>query len=123
MREYSVALKPQSIFVEFLLDQLRDIDDVVSKSMFGGVGLYSGDVFFAIVYHDVVYFKVDDVNRADYIRAGTKPFTPYEGQSTTLQYYEVPASVLEDADELCKWARRAVTAAERKAIARKGKRR
>ena len=91
--------------------------------MFGGVGLYSGDVFFAIVYHDVVYFKVDDVNRADYVRAGTRPFKPYEKRPTTMQYYEVPASVLEDADELCKWARRAVTAAERKAIARKGKRR
>jgi len=106
-----------------VLDQLRDIDDVISKSMFGGVGLYSGDVFFAIVYHDVVYFKVDDLNRADYIRARTEPFTPYEGQSTTLQYYEVPASVLEDADELCKWARRAIASAERKPVARKRKRR
>ena len=123
MREYSVALKPQSIFVEFLLDQLRDIDDVISKSMFGGVGLYSGDVFFAIVYHDVVYFKVDDLNRVDYVRAGTKPFKPYENRPTTMQYYEVPASVLEDADELCAWARRAVAAAERKPVARKRKRR
>ena len=101
-------------FLNFLLDQLRDIDAVIAKRMFGGVGLYSGDLFFAIVYDDVVYFKVDDVNRGDYERAGMTPFRPYEDRPMTMQYYEVPLSVLEDADELCAWARRAVAATKRK---------
>ena len=82
--------------------------------MFGGVGLYAGDLFFAIVYDDIVYFKVDDVNREDYVRAGSKPFKPYENRAMTMQYYEVPTSVLEDADELCNWARPAIAAASRK---------
>ena len=106
-------------FLDFLTDQLRDIDQVVTKRMFGGVGLYSGDLFFAIVYDEVVYFKVDDVNRGDYVRAGTKPFKPYEDRPTTMQYYEVPAAVLEDADELCSWARGAIAAAARKPPTRK----
>jgi DNA transformation protein len=100
-------------FLDFLLDQLRDMADVRAQRMFGGFGLYSADRFFAIVAADVVYFKVDDVNRPDYIRAGMKPFKPYAGQSTTMKYYEVPAAVIEDADQLCGWARRAVEAAER----------
>jgi DNA transformation protein len=108
-------------FLDFLVDQLHHVDDVIAKRMFGGVGLYSGDLFFAIVYHDVVYFKVDDVNRGDYVRAGTKPFKPYEDRPTTMQYYAVPAVVLEDDDELCTWARGAIAAAERKPPARKRK--
>ena len=111
-----------SPFIDFLTDQLDDIDDLVARRMFGGVGLYSGDLFFAIVYDDVVYFKVDDVNRADYVRAGSEPFRPYEDRPMTMQYYEVPASVLEDADELCKWARASIAAAARKPPAKKRKR-
>src|SRR5207342_1930959 len=101
-------------FLGFLTDQLCNIDDVTAKRMFGGVGLYSGDLFFAIVYEDIVYFKVDDVNRGDYARAGMKPFKPYEDRPMTMQYYEVPASVLEDAEELCNWARAALAASARK---------
>jgi len=112
-----------SPFIDFLTDQLHDIDDLVAKRMFGGVGLYSGDLFFAIVHDDVVYFKVDDVNRGDYVRAGTKPFKPYEDRPMTMQYYEVPASVLEDADELCRWARAALAAASRKPTAKKPRKR
>ena len=110
-------------FLDFLTDQLDGIDDVVAKRMFGGVGLYSGDLFFAIVYEDIVYFKVDDVNRSDYVRAGSKPFKPYEDRPMTMQYYEVPAAVLEDAEELCTWARRAIAAAARKRATKKRKKR
>lgn len=110
-------------FLEFLLDQLHDLDDVSTRGMFGGTGLYSGELFFGIVYRDIVYFKVDDQTRRDYVRAGTKPFKPYAGRPTALQYYEVPVAVLEDADELCGWARRAIASAGRKAPDRKKKRR
>jgi DNA transformation protein len=108
-------------FLDFLTDQLGAVDDVIAKRMFGGVGLYSGDLFFAIVHGDIVYFKVDDVNRDDYVRAGARPFRPYEDRPMTMSYYEVPAAVLEDADELCRWARGAIGAAARKPPAGKRK--
>jgi DNA transformation protein and related proteins len=100
-------------FLDFLLDQLVDVPDVRAQRMFGGFGLYSSDRFFAIVVADVVYFKVDDVNRPDYIEARMKPFKPYSDRPTTMKYYEVPAAVIEDPDELCRWARRAIEAADR----------
>ena len=112
-------MKGRDSFLAFLLDQLVDVDAVIAKRMFGGVGLYSNDLFFAIVYDEVVYFKVDDVNRGDYERAGMKPFKPYADRPMTMQYYEVPVAVLEDAGELGAWARRAVAAAERKPKAKK----
>ena len=105
--------------VEFLLDQLADLPDVRSQRMFGGTGLYAGDRFFAIVFDGHVFFKVDDVNRGAYVRAGMKPFKPYKDRPTTMQYYEVPTSVIEDADELCKWARQSIAAAERKSTNRR----
>jgi DNA transformation protein len=99
--------------VDFVLDQLAELPDVRTLRMFGGFGVYSADRFFAIVFEGTVYFKVDDVNRAAYIKAGMKPFKPFAGRPTSLQYYEVPTAVIEDADELCRWARRAIAAAER----------
>jgi DNA transformation protein and related proteins len=104
----------QGPFVAFVLDQLGDIDGLSARSMFGGTGLYSGDVFFGIVFSDTLYLKVNAATRTAYVRAGMKPFKPYRDRPTTMQYYEVPASVLEDGDELTKWAQQAVTVAATK---------
>jgi DNA transformation protein and related proteins len=98
-------------FRDFLLDQLAGLGDITAKSMFGGVGLYQGDRFFGIVVNDVAYFKVGDGNRRDYERAGMRPFKPYPDQSRTMRYFEVPLSVLEDAEALECWARKALAAA------------
>jgi DNA transformation protein and related proteins len=97
-------------FVEFVLDQLRDVEDVSVRRMFGGVGIYSGENFFGIIFRDILYFKVDDANRDDYVHAGMEPFKPYSDRPTTMQYFSVPLPVLEDAAECGRWARRALAA-------------
>lgn len=102
---------PANDFVEFVVDQLGGVPDVRAQRMFAGFGLYSGNVFFAIVYDGVIYLKVDDGSRGIYERAGMKPFKPYSDRPMTMQYYQVPAAVVEDADELCRWAQRAMMAA------------
>jgi len=81
--------------------------------MFGGVGLYSGGVFFGIIARDVVYLKTDDATRGDYERAEMKPFTPYPDRAGSMQYWAVPVGVLESAADLVEWARKAVAAAAR----------
>ena len=110
------APKP-NLFLEFLLDQLNDVPDVRAQRMFGGFGLYSAEHFFAVVDDDVAYFKVDDENRGDYVKARMKPFQP--GTEKPMQYYAVPVGVIEDAEKLCLWARRAIGAAKRKPVKRK----
>jgi DNA transformation protein and related proteins len=102
---------PATAFVEFLLDQLDGVPDVRAQRMFSGFGLYSGDLFFAIVHEDILYFKVDDQSRNAYLRAGMAPFKPYKDRPMTMGYYQVPAAVVEDADELCQWAQRAIAVA------------
>src|SRR5262245_30841203 len=102
-------------FRSFVLDQLSDLDDVVPRSMFGGVGLYSRGLFFGILARDRLYLKVDDQNRAAYEEAGEQPFTPYPGRPGSMQYYAVPLAVLESPTELVAWARDACGAAARRA--------
>ena len=96
---------------EFVLDQLSGLRELRAQAMFGGVGLYADEVFFGIVAADVLYFKVDDSTRPAYEAEGSKPFTPYGDRATTMQYYAVPAGVLESAPTLVEWARRAIAAA------------
>lgn len=100
-------------FREFVLDQLTDVPDLTSRSMFGGLGLYSSGRFFGLIWNDTLFLKVDDQTRPRYETAGMRPFNPYPGRGATFQYYEVPLSVLESADELSRWARMSVQAARR----------
>jgi DNA transformation protein len=81
--------------------------------MFGGVGVYAGDLFFALIADDTLYFKVDDATRGDFEARGSDPFRPYGEAGETMQYYRVPEDLLEDAEELCVWAERAIGVARR----------
>ena len=52
--------------------------------MFGGVGLYAGDLFLALIAGDVLYLKADEATRDAREKAGARPFQPFpqsaEGQ-------------------------------------------
>ena len=108
-------------YLDYTVDQLRCIGEVVAKKMFGGVGLYHEGLFFGLIASDVLYFKADDVNRPHYEAAGSRAFQPYDG-TYSMNYFEVPVDVLEDVDKLRAWARAAVAAAERKALSGKKRR-
>ena len=112
------AIPPVSVspsFRAFVLEQLaRTTSGVRARSMFGGVGIYSGDYFFALISDDTLYFKVDDTNRSDFVALGMGPFRPYGPSGEAMQYYAVPADVLEDAEALEPWVQRAIEVARRK---------
>ncbi len=101
-------------FRDYVLEQLGEVPDVVTRPMFGGHGLYAGGRFFGILYRGVFYMKVDDRSRPDYEAAGMGPFRPFPDRPTAMQYYEVPAGVLDDPDELAAWAAKAIAAAAAK---------
>ena len=106
-------------YLDYVVDQLGCIGEIVAKKMFGGVGLYHDGFFFGLIAGDVLFFKVDEVNRPAYRAAGAKAFSPYGDESYSMSYYEVPVDVLEDVDKLRQWARAAVAAAERKGLSSK----
>lgn len=106
----------------FIVERLQlALPDVRARDMFGGVGVYSGTTFFALIGNDVLYFKVDDQTRAMYESRGMRAFRPFGEGGEVMQYYEVPADVIEDTDALRAWASAAVTVG-RRAKQRKAKR-
>jgi DNA transformation protein len=98
-------------FLAFVLEQLDAVGPMTAKRMFGGVGLYAGDLFFALLANDVLYLKAGDANRAQLEAAGARPFRPYPDRDGTMQYYDVPVAILEDGDELTRWAKTSVAVA------------
>ena len=48
-----------SEFVEFVLELLAPLGNVRARAMFGGYGIYRGEIMFAIITDDRMYFKAD----------------------------------------------------------------
>jgi DNA transformation protein and related proteins len=106
--EGTVSVSPS--FRTFVLEQLgRGLQSIRGQSMFGGVGIYSGELFFALIADDTLYFKVDESNRPEFETRGMGPFQPYGGEE--MQYYRVPDDLLDDAEALRSWAEKAITVA------------
>lgn len=104
------SLRVHPEFRDFVLDQLARVPELRSRRMFGGIGLYSGQRFFAILAADELFFKVGDSNRAAYEAAGSEPFRPLADATrpVSMSYWRVPIEVLEDPAELTEWARAAI---------------
>ena len=101
-------------FRNFALEQIaRVTPDLRSKRMFGGVGLYGGELFFALIDDDTLYLKVDDTTRGAFEARGLGPFRPGGPGGEVMQYYEVPVDILEDAEALGPWVRDAIGVAAR----------
>src|SRR5918996_5350328 len=101
-RESFMAVSPS--FKAYVLEQLQVLGPVTAKPMFGGIGLYASGVFFGLIDDDSLYLKVDESTRAEFERAGCRPFQPYGENSYSMKYYEVPADVLESRPMLTEWA-------------------
>jgi DNA transformation protein len=101
-----VAVSPS--YLDFVLEQLAGVRRVTHRRMFGGVGLYSDDIFFAVLDNETIFFKVNDDTRPRYEKRKMPAFAPIPGKPPMRGYYQVPSGVLEDADELTIWATEAV---------------
>jgi DNA transformation protein len=105
-----MAVSPE--YRAFVLEQLGRVAPVTSRPMFGGVGVYSDGLFFALIAGETLYLKVDDSNRGDFDAIGMGPFHPFDGDKP-MGYYELRADLLEDADALRPWIHKAVDVARR----------
>ena len=109
---------------DFVLEQLARAGRVSARAMFGGVGLYLDGLFFALIDEDTLYFKTDDSNRARYEAAGSRPFCPFPDRTDqAMAYWQVPADVLEDPEQLAAWAREALAVALARRARRPARRR
>ena len=95
-------------YLTYILDQLRPIvPSIRVRRMFGAVGLYATDLFFAVVDDDVLYLKVDDSTRGEYEARGMPPFRPFELHAS-MNYSQLPEEILEDRETLQLWTNRSL---------------
>ena len=101
-------------YTAYVMEQFGRLD-VTSRKMFGGVGLYVGGLFFALIDDDVLYFKIDEQTQGDFEGRDSHGWIP-PGATGPMGYMSVPSEVLEDPDELADWARKAAAVAARKTV-------
>lgn len=98
-----------------LADLFVEFGPVRVRRMFGGAGVYTGSLMFALVADDALYLKADALTEDRFRAAGSSPFV-YEaanGKRAVMSYWRVPDALYDDPAALADWARLAVAAAER----------
>ena len=92
--------------------------------MFGGQGIYAGELMFALEASGELYLKVDDGTLPVFRAAGSRPFVyEKEGRKAQMSYWRLPDNALDDPDEAARWGRLALEAATQAAAARQRKQR
>ena len=99
---------------QHVIERLSRAAEIRTRRMFGGVGIYSGELFFALIANDVLYFKVDERNRGAFEARGMEPFQPFPDKRSMKSYYALPPDVLDDARTLRVWVAKALDAARAK---------
>jgi DNA transformation protein len=109
-----MAISPD--FKAYVEELFAPLGPITVKRMFGGAGVYAGDVMFALVSDDELYLKVDAQIEAEFRAAGCEPFiyTGRDGQEISLGYWRAPDEALESSGEAEPWGRMSLEAALRK---------
>jgi DNA transformation protein len=107
-------------FAEFLREQLAPLGQITMRRMFGKTGVFCDGVMLGMVRDNILYFRVDDDNRAIFKEAESFPPLNYEkkGGTIDLSFWRAPERLFDEPDELVTWARAALAAAQRVAAKR-----
>jgi DNA transformation protein len=112
---------------DFLIDLFSDFGPVTIRRMFSGYGISADGINFALALRAGLYFRADDASIPHFEAEGSKPFQ-YQQRSTAKvitvnSYWELPARLYDDSQELTAWARAALAAAQRAALRKRPSRR
>ena len=107
---------------DFLIDLFADFGPVTIRRMFSGHGISADGINFALALRAGLYFRADAEAIPRFEAEGSEPFRyQTRGKTVTMgSYWQLPARLFDDPQELSLWARAALAAAERAALA-KGK--
>jgi DNA transformation protein len=108
---------------EFLIDLFADFGPVAIRKMFSGYGISADGINFALALRAGLFFRADEVTIPDFEAEGSKPFQYSTRAKTVLvnSYWELPARLFDDSEELAQWARAALAAAQRAKVKKRPK--
>jgi DNA transformation protein len=108
---------------DFLIDLFSDFGPVTIRPMFSGFGISADGINFAMALRAGLYFRADDQTIPQFEAEGSKPFQ-YQTRAKTVtvgSYWQLPARLFDDPEELTGWARAALAAAQRAALGKRPK--
>ena len=103
---------------DFLIDLFSDFGPVTIRPMFSGFGISADGINFAMALRSGLYFRADDQTIPQFEAEGSKPFQ-YQTRAKTVtvgSYWQLPARLFDDPEELTGWAKAALAAAQRAAV-------
>jgi DNA transformation protein len=108
---------------EFLNDLFADFGPVTIRPMFSGFGISVDGVNFALSLRAGLYFRADETTIPQFEAEGSKPFQYQTRAKTVLvnSYWQLPARLFDDSEELSQWARAALGAAQRAALKKRSR--
>jgi DNA transformation protein len=108
---------------DFLIDLFTDFGPVSIRRMFSGFGISADGTNFALALRAGLYFRADQHSIPQFEAEGSKPFS-YQTRAKTVtvnSYWQLPARLFDDSEELADWARVALAAAQRAALRKRPK--
>jgi len=108
---------------DFLIDLFAHFGPVTIRRMFSGFGISADGTNFALALRGGLYLRADEQTIARFEAEGSKPFQ-YQTRAKTVtvgSYWQLPERLYDDPEELTGWARAALAAAERAAMAKRSK--
>src|SRR5882757_8051150 len=109
---------------DFLIDLFSDFGPVTIRKMFSGFGISADGTNFALALRAGLYFRADEQTIPQFEAESSKPFS-YQTSTKTVtvnSYWQLPARLFDDSEELAGWARAALAAAQRAALRKRPKR-
>src|SRR6266853_4157679 len=108
---------------DFLIDLFADFGPVTMRRMFSGFGISADGINFALALRAGLYFRADEQTIPQFEAEGSTPFQ-YQTRAKTVtvnSYWQLPARLFEDPEELTGWAKAALAAAQRAALRKRPK--
>ena len=112
---------------DFLTDLFSGFGPVTLRRMFSGYGISVDGTNFALALRAGLYFRADEATIPQFEAEGSKPFQYQQKRTGKVvivnSYWELPARLFDDSEELSGWAKAALSAAQRAALNKRPKRR
>ena len=107
-------------FVAFAVELLDPVGPVRARAMFGGHGIYCGDLMIGLVDDDELFLKTDAQTRPRFEEAGCRRWV-FTGGGRTMEssYFRPPDDAHESPEEMAPWGRLALEAARRSKASKK----
>jgi DNA transformation protein len=108
---------------EFLIDLFADFGPVTIRRMFSGYGISADGTNFALALRAGLFFRADEQTIPSFEAEGSAPFQ-YQTRAKTVtvnSYWQLPARLFDDSEELAQWARAALAAAQRAKVKKRPK--